>query len=90
MTLYTATNPTPDNPRVEGRFLAMLAYVPPNGLGPERVIDRAYIHAKHDPHATARARFGKLGNLGGRYKIRIRPVTARDLGMTRIPTRSKP
>lgn len=76
--IYTATKPTPDNPLVDGRFLATLVYLPLQG--PERVIDHAYIRAEHDPHATARKCFD---NPGPRYRIRIRPVTARDLGMTR-------
>lgn len=80
MNIYTATQPTPDNPRVDGHFLATLVFQPLQG--PERIVDQAYIHAQHDPHGTARARFG---NPKGRYKVRVRPVTARDLGMTRIP-----
>lgn len=77
---YTATKPTPNNPRVDNRFLVTLLYTPLQG--PARVIDHAYIRAKHDPHGTARARFG---NPKGRYKVRVRSVTARDLGMTEIP-----
>jgi len=46
------------------------------------VIDTAYIRAERNPHATARARFG---NPKGRYRVRVRPATARELGMERIP-----
>lgn len=81
MSIYTATDPTPENPIVEGRFLATLVYRPLQG--PERIINRRFISAQHDPHATAREAFG--GVSGRRYRIRIKAVTARDLGMTRIP-----
>lgn len=77
---FTASTPTPDDPHVDHCYLATL--VRPIRGGKDRIIDTAYIRAEHDPHATARERFG---NPGPRYKVRVRPVTARDLGMTRIP-----
>lgn len=77
---FTASDATPDNPHVDHCYFAML--VRPLGDGTVRIIDTAYIRAEHDPHATARERFG---NPSSRYKVRVRPVTARDLGMTRIP-----
>jgi len=70
---------TPDNPTVPNVYHATLTYLPLQGA--QREVDHAYIRAERNPHATARARFG---NPKGRYRVRVRPATARELGMERI------
>lgn len=69
-----------DNPTVPDCYFAMLVQPKPDGTA--RIIDTAYIRAERNPHATARAHFG---NPNGRYRVRVRPATARELGMERIP-----
>lgn len=86
MTLYTATKPTPDNPRAPGYSLAQLIE-PARGFSdkPKIRAERYIRHGTSSPADVALACFERWGLMRRGLTVRCLPVTARDLGMTRIP-----
>lgn len=66
---------------IPNTYHATLLYLPLQGEAKE--LSSTYIRAQHDPQGTAWAALRK--SPGGRYRIRLRPVTAHEMGMVELP-----